>query len=90
MSTHSIESDRPSLAAMRNSGSAVEHFDLTLSDTQCFERALLEYRETSWDDSSFEQLPFEAQHTILSRAQDIKSHQDRLQAIVGIHARIAS
>ena len=47
-------------------------FDTTLSDTDCFQRALREYRETSWDDSSFEELPFEAQQTILRRAREIK------------------
>ena len=47
-------------------------FDTTLSDTDCFQQALREYRETSWDDSSFEELPFEAQQTILRRAQEIE------------------
>ena len=64
--------------------------DMILSDTDCFERALREHRETSWDDSSFEELPFEVQQTILRRAQEIKECQHRLQAVLGVRHPIAS
>jgi hypothetical protein len=48
------------------------HFDQVLRDTYCFQRALHEYREQVRDDSSFEELTFEAQQAILHRAQEIK------------------
>lgn len=66
------------------------HFDTTIRDTVCFERALRDYQETSWDDSSFEELPFETQQTILRRAQEIKACQDRLKAVVDVQHPIAS
>lgn len=50
-----------------------------LIDTEFLFRALLEYREATWDDSSFENLPSEAQHTILRRAQEIKELATRLR-----------
>jgi hypothetical protein len=61
-----------------------------VSDTECLRQALREYRETSWDDSSFEELSFEAQLTILRRAQEIESDQHRLQAVLSIRHPIAS
>jgi hypothetical protein len=79
----SLESKQPKHAVKGSSRSAEFHFDQVLSDSDCFERALREYRETSWDDSSFEKLPFEAQQTILRRAEEIKGSQRRLQAILG-------
>ena len=71
--------------------SAVEsHLDLIFSDTDCFERALREYREASWDNSSFEELSFEAQQTILRRAQEIRGSERRLHPALGSWHRIAS
>jgi len=85
-----LESKQPRCAVEGSWRSATEsHFDQRLSDSDCFERALREYRETSWDESSFEKLPAEAQQTILRRAQDIKRSQRRLQAVFGIRNAIA-
>ena len=69
---------------------AKSHFDVILSDTDCFERALSEYREASWDESAFEELSFETQDAILRRAQEIKGCQYRLQSVLGDRHRIAS
>jgi len=69
---------------------APSHFDVISGDTDCFERALREYRETTWDDSSFEELPFETQQTILHRAQEMKGCQHRLQSVLGVRHPIAS
>lgn len=67
-----LRAKQPQLAT-EGTGVLESHFDLVLSDTECFERALYEYRETSWDDSTFEELSFEAQQKILRRAQEIKT-----------------
>ena len=69
---------------------AESDFKMAPSDTECLSQALREYRETSWDDSSFDELPFEAQHTILRRAQEIKSRQHRLLSILDVRHPIAS
>lgn len=69
---------------------AKSDFKMTLSDTECLQQALGEYREASRDESSFEELPFEAQHTILRRAQEIKSRQRRLLSILESRHPIAS
>lgn len=75
----SLRTKRPKPSVERNWRSEVEpEFDTTLSDTDCFQRALREYREASWHDSSFEELPLEVQQTILRRAQEIEgSHHLR-------------
>ena len=91
MSTCSAKSEQTKRVVEGSRRSAVEfHFDMILSDTDCFERALREYHETSWDDSSFEELPFEVRQTILRRAQEIKECQHRLQAVLGVRHPIAS
>lgn len=91
MSKRPRKSKQPKHAVEESSRSAFEpRFDMMLSDTDCFQRALREYRETSWDDSSFEELPFAAQQTILRRAQEIKGSQHRLQAVLGVRHPIAS
>jgi hypothetical protein len=64
--------------------------NMGLSDTECVEQALREYREESWDDSLFEELPSEAQHTILRRAQEIKNRQRRLLSALDVRRRLAS
>jgi hypothetical protein len=78
-----VESKQLKRATKGSGPSPQSHFEVILSDTECLERALREYRETSWDDSSLEELPFEAQHAILRRAQEIESRQHRLQAVPG-------
>ena len=45
----------------------------TNDDSLYLEKAMQEYREQSWDDSNFEDLPRELQQSILARAQQIKS-----------------
>jgi hypothetical protein len=87
----SLESKQPKRAVKDSWRTALEsHFDQVLSDTHCLERALREYRERSWDDSSFEELSFEAQQTILRRAQEVETSQRRLQAVLGARYPIAS
>ena len=91
MSARLREPKKPKRAVKGSWRSVVEsHFDTTLRDTDCFERALRDYRETSWDDLSFEELPFETQQEILRRAQEIKTCQDHLKAVVHVPAPIAS
>jgi hypothetical protein len=86
-----VESKQPKRAVEGNLGSPAESdFKMATSDTECLRQALREYREASWDDSSFEELPFEAQHTILRRAQEIKSHQHRLLSVLDVRHPIAS
>ena len=65
-------------------------FKMAPSDTECLEQALREYREASWDDTSFEDVPLEVQHTILRRAQEIKSHHHRLRSFADLRHPIAS
>lgn len=65
-------------------------FNLASYDTECLERALREYRELSWDDSPFEDLPSEDQHTILRRAQEMKTRENRLRTILNVRHRVAS
>jgi hypothetical protein len=77
-----MESKQPKRVVERTCSSTERHFEMTVSDTECLKQAIAEYRETSWDDSSFEELPFEAQHAILRRAQEIKSRQ-HWQAVSG-------
>ena len=90
MTERSREPKKPKPAVEESWRSVVEsHFATTLRDTACFERALREYRETTWDDSSFEELPFETQETILRRAQEIKACQDRAK-VVPVRHPIAS
>jgi hypothetical protein len=84
-----LKSKQPQRVA-EGSRALESHFDLVLSDTDCFERAICEYRETSWDDSSFEELSFEAQQRILRRAQEIKDCQHRPKAVAGVRHPIAS
>ena len=85
------EPKQPKLALQRTPRSAAESdFKMAPSDTECLEQALREYREASWDDSSFEELPFEAQHIILRRAQEIKGRQHRLLSILDVRHPIAS
>jgi hypothetical protein len=50
----------------------------TTDDTESFEEALREYRESTWDEQDFKDLPPDVLHGILQRAQDIK---DRLRAV---------
>lgn len=86
-----VESKQPKRAVEGTCHSTAESdFKLSLSDTECLQQALREYREASWDDSSFEELPFGAQHTILSRAQEIKSRQHRLLSVSDVRHPIAS
>ena len=47
-------------------------------DTECFEDALHEYRESTWDDRDFKDMPPNVRHVILQRAQDIKDRETRL------------
>jgi hypothetical protein len=54
-------------------------------DTEYLDRAMLEYRESSWDDAGFADLPSDAQHQILSRAQDMKVCATHLHAIASDH-----
>ena len=91
MTERSREPKKPKLAVEGSCRSVVKsHFVTTLRDTACFEQALREYRETSWDDSSFEELPFETQETILRRAQEIKACQDRPKEVPDVRHPIAS
>lgn len=64
--------------------------NMALNDTECVEQALREYREESWDDSLFEELPSEAQHTILRRAQEIKNRQHRFFSTLDLRRPLAS
>ena len=70
--------------------SAESGLNMALNDTECVEQALREYREESWDDSLFEELPSEAQHTILRRAQEIKNRQRRLRSALDLRRPLAS
>ena len=86
-----IEPKQPKRAVEGNPRSAAQSdFKMAPSDTECVQQALREYHEASWDDSSFEELPFEAQHTILRRAQEIKSRHHRLMSILDVRHPIAS
>jgi len=70
--------------------SAESGLNRALNDTECVEQALREYREEIWDDSLFEELPPEAQHTILRRAQEIKNRQRRLLSAPDLRRPLAS
>ena len=85
------EPKQPKRAVGGNRRSAAESdFKMAPSDTECLQQALREYREVSWDDSSFEELPFESQHTILRRAKEIKGRQHRLLSILDVRHPAAS
>ena len=85
------EPKQPKRAVEGNRRSAAESdFKMAPSDTECLQQALREYREVSWDDSSFEELPFESQHTILRRAKEIKGRQHRLLSILDVRHPAAS
>jgi hypothetical protein len=85
------EPKQPKRALEGNPRSAAESdFKMSPSDTECLLQALREYREASWDDSSFEELSFESQHTILRRAQEIKGRQHRLLSILDVRYPMAS
>jgi hypothetical protein len=51
-----------------------------VDDTECIEEALREYRESSWDDRDFRDMPAGVRHVILQQAQDIKDRESRLHA----------
>ena len=86
-----VKPKQPKRAVEGDSRSSAESdFNIAPSDTECLQQALREYREASWDDSSFEELPFEAQHTILRRAQEIRSRQHLLMSILDVRHPIAS
>jgi hypothetical protein len=86
-----VEPKQPKRAVEGTSRLAAKSdFQMALSDTECLQQALGEYREANRDDSSFEELPFQAQHTILRRAQEIKSRQHRLLSILDVRHPIAS
>lgn len=70
--------------------SAESGLNMALNDTECVQQALREYREESWDDSLFEELPSDAQHTILRRAQEIKNRQRRLLSALDLRRPLAS
>ena len=85
------EPKQPQRALQRPPRSAAElDFKTAPSDTECLQQALREYHEASWDDSSFEELSFQAQHIILRRAQEIKGRQHRLLSILEVRQPIAS
>jgi hypothetical protein len=44
-----------------------------MDDTEYLARALREYREASWDEADFADLPDHVQHAILHRAQQLKT-----------------
>jgi len=69
---------------------AESDFKMAPSDMECLQQALREYCEASWDDAWFDELPFEARHTILRRAQEIKRRRHRLLSILDVRHRIAS
>jgi hypothetical protein len=78
-------------ALQGNPRSAAESdFKMAPSDTECLQQALREYREASWNDVWFDELPFEARHTILRRAQEIKCRRHRLLSILDFRHPIAS
>lgn len=89
MTERSREPKKPKPAVEACRSVMESHFDTISRDTVCFRRALRDYRETNWDDSSFEELPFETQQTILRRAQEIKAYQDRLKAVPDVRHPIA-
>lgn len=85
------EPKQPKRALQGNPRLAAESdFKMAPSDTECLQQALREYREASWDDAWFDELPFEAQHTILRRAQEIKHRRHRLLSILEVRHPIAS
>lgn len=47
----------------------------------CFQRALNEYRESSWCPDDFADLPTEVQHDIIERAYQIQAGTDRLNEV---------
>lgn len=50
-------------------------------DPDCFERALNEYRESSWCSDDFVDLPTEVQRGIIERACQIQEVTDRLNEV---------
>ena len=50
-------------------------------DADCFERALSEYRESSWCPDDFADLPTEVQRGIVERACRIQEATDRLNEV---------
>lgn len=86
-----VESKQPLGAVQRDPRSTTgSDFKMAPSDTECLEQALREYHEASWDDSSFGDVPLEVQHTILRRAQEIKSRHHRLRSFPDLRHAIAS
>lgn len=49
-----------------------------IDDTECFAEAWREYRESTWDERDFKDMPPDVRHVILQRAQDIKDRETRL------------
>ena len=49
-----------------------------INETECFEEALREYQESTWDDRDFKDMPPGVRHMILQRAQDIQDREARL------------
>ena len=91
MPMRAVESTQPKDATQDKPRSAAESdFKMVPSDTECLQQALREYREASWDDSSFEELPFEAQQTILRRADEIKSRHAHMPSVPDVRYPIAS
>ena len=55
-----------------------------MSDDSTFlEKALQEYREATWDDADFHNLPREIQSMILGRAQQLKDGAKREDVVPG-------
>jgi hypothetical protein len=51
-------------------------------DDSCFERALQEYREQTWDPADFADLPTDVQCDIIGRACRIRAANDRLKELI--------
>lgn len=50
-------------------------------DSSFLDKALQEYREATWDDADFPDLPRETQLMILGRAQQLKDSSSRERAV---------
>jgi len=51
-----------------------------MTDNECFEQALAEYRERTWDPDDFSDLPTDLQQAILQRAIQLLKACERLAA----------
>ena len=51
-----------------------------MTDYECFEQALTEYRERTWDPEDFSDLPSDVQQAILHRAVQLLEACERLAA----------